>query len=304
MLAVVAVLMFAAVALALWTVFRRKENVVLQRLQGASEAELASPEELDQGPARRASPRIVNRAGQRLANLLPQKIVGRIDRMLVMANEPFSLPAYLFIWVLTILLATVVAVYIATSRNAAASQTIGITLAIVPIGMYAPYFMLNRRVRKRQRSIIRALPDALDLLVTCIEAGLGVDAAFAMVTDKTRGPVSETFALYLKQVSLGRARRDAFAYVAERTGVGELTRMAESALQAEEMGTTLGDVLRTHSADLRLARRRRAQEAAQKAPVLMTIPLVLCFLPAMIAVVVVPSVMSLVSFIGGLGGVK
>jgi tight adherence protein C len=180
---------------------------------------------------------------------------------------------------------------------------IGISLAILPFAFLVPYLILRRRARRRQKSVARALPDALDLLVTSVEAGLGVDAAFAMVTERTSGPLSQTFALYLKEVGLGRPRRDALAHVAERTGVPDLIRIAASVAQAEEIGTTLGDVLRTQAEDLRLLRRQRAQEAAQRAPVLMTIPLALCFLPAMVAVVIVPSILNLMQFISDLGNV-
>jgi tight adherence protein C len=141
----------------------------------------------------------------------------------------------------------------------------------------------------------------MDLLVTSIEAGLGIDAAFAVVADKTTGPISETIALYLRQVGFGRSRRDALVATAERTGVADLIGVAHSVSQAEQLGTTLGDVLRVQAADLRMLRRQRAQAAAQRAPVLMTIPMTICFLPAMGAVIIVPSIMNLLRFVGGLG---
>jgi tight adherence protein C len=142
----------------------------------------------------------------------------------------------------------------------------------------------------------------MDLLSTSVEAGLGVDAAFALVTQKTSGPLTEAFALYLRQVGLGRGRQDALVYVAERTGVPDLIGIANTVNQGEELGTPLGDVLRRQAEDLRAARRQRAQIAAQRAPVLMTIPMALCFLPAMGAVVVVPSILTLFRFVGDLGG--
>ena len=82
-----------------------------------------------------------------------------------------------------------------------------------------PYAALRRRVRKRQQAIVRELPYALDLIVTCVEAGLGVDAAFAAVAERTSGPISQTLYHYLREVGLGRPRRDALADAAERTGL-------------------------------------------------------------------------------------
>jgi tight adherence protein C len=108
--------------------------------------------------------------------------------------------------------------------------------------------------------------------------------------------LADTVRLYLRQVGLGRSRRDALVYVADRTGVQDLIGLAASVAQGEELGTSIADVLRRQAEDLRVSRRQRAQAAAQRAPVLMTIPLVLCFMPAMAAVVVIPSILNLIDF--------
>jgi len=302
MLIAIAAVSFAAVTLAAWGVLRPRESVVTRRIRPGSYQQMTRERRLEGGLLRRVLGPAASRVGRVLARLLPQNFVRGIDHMLVMANEPMSLPAYLTFWAATILVGVLALVYIALARpNTSPPQLFGIGLAILPFAFLAPYVILRRRVRIRQRRISRALPDSLDLLVTSVEAGLGVDAAFAMVVEKTEGPLSETFALYLKEVGLGRPRRDALAHVANRTGVDDLVRIAAAVVQAEEMGTTLGDVLRIQAQELRLTRRQRAQEAAQKAPVLMTIPLALCFLPAMVAVVIVPSILHLVRFVGDLG---
>ena len=130
-----------------------------------------------------------------------------------------------------------------------------------------------------------------------MEAGLGVDAAFAKVAEKTSGPLAETISLYLRQVGMGRPRRDALTYVAERTGARDLIRLAAAVTQAELVGASLGDALRMQAVDLRIARRQRAEQAARRAPVLMTLPLVACFVPAMGIVVVVPTLINLMNSI-------
>src|SRR5439155_23900901 len=104
----------------------------------------------------------------------------------------------------------------------------------IALATSVPYAMLRRRSNARRKAITRALPDALDLLVTGVEAGLGVDAAFVMVTEKTGGPLSETFASYLRQIGLGRSRRDAFIDIANRSGVTDLIRVAAAVAQAEQ----------------------------------------------------------------------
>jgi tight adherence protein C len=302
MLLAIAAVSFVAVTLAVWGVLRPGESVVARRIRSSSYQEMTRERRLEGGLLKRVLAPASRRVGRLLAGLLPQNVVRGIDHMLVMANEPMSLSAYLTLWAATILVGVLALVYIALAGSARSPlQLSGIGVAILPLAVLGPFVILRRRVRMRQRSISRALPDALDLLVTSVEAGLGVDAAFAMVVDKTSGPLSQMFALYLKEVGLGRPRRDALAHVANRTGVPDLVRIALAVVQSEEMGTTLGDVLRTQAEELRLTRRQRAQEAAQRAPVLMTIPLALCFLPAMVAVVIVPSILNLIRFVGDIG---
>jgi tight adherence protein C len=163
-----------------------------------------------------------------------------------------------------------------------------------------PYVVLRGRVRRRQQAIALGLPYVLDLLVTCVEAGLSMDAAIATVAEKTRGPLSAILARYLREVGLGRPRRDALLDVAQQTGVNDLIALASAIVQAEQLGVTVGDALRAQARELRITRRQRVQTAAQRAPVLMSIPLSICFMPAMMAVTLVPSLIHLAAFVGNL----
>lgn len=302
MLIAIAAASFAAVALAVWGVSQRREGVVRRRLGLAPYRQVSRERRLEGSLGRRMIGPAAGKVGRFLAQLLPQNAVRDLDRMLVMAGEPMSLPAYLSLWAAMVLAGAFALAYVVLFGNDLTDlQLVGMGLLIIPFALLAPYVILRRRVKNRQKTITRALPDALDLLVTSVEAGLGVDAAFAMVAEQTSGPLSEALTLYLKETGLGRSRRESLARVADRTGVPDLIRIAASVVQAEEMGTTLGDVLRTQADELRLARRQRAQQAAQRAPVLMTIPLALCFLPAMVAVVIVPSILNLIRFVGDLG---
>lgn len=174
--------------------------------------------------------------------------------------------------------------------------------ALIFFGVWMPYWLLRRRANARKTAIRKTLPDALDLLVTGVEAGLGVDAAFALVASRVGGPVAETFVEYLRQVGLGRTRREALDNVAQRSGAEDLIRLANTVAQATDVGTSMGDVLRLQAHDLRIERRARAQDAARKAPILMTIPLALCFMPAMVAVVIVPAILNTLKFVRDIGG--
>ena len=292
---------FVAVTVAALQLLRPRESVVRRRI-GAGVQEVAVPDRRLRGSvASRLLGPGARRGGRTLSRLLPQNMVRRIDHMLVMANEPWSLSGFLLCWAISTAAAVAMFAYLALSSSFSAFQLFSIGILIIPFGILVPYAVLRRRVKSRQKRIIRALPDALDLLVTSVEAGLGVDAAFAMVAEKTEGPLSETFSLYLRQVGLGRSRHEALEVAAHRTGVPDLIQLAASVSQGEALGTTVGDVLRAQSKDLRIARRQRAEAAAQRAPVLMTIPLALCFLPAMGAVIVVPSVLNLINFVQDLG---
>lgn len=303
MLLLIALLTFLAVALGAFEVMRPKPNVVRRRIQ-AGQPDAAPRHPRTEGSAgRRLIVPNLAKVGRLLARLLPQHWIRGINRMLIAADEPWSLAGFLGVWVLSTAIGAALLFYLVSSMpDATGLQIVVMVIAIMPLAVLLPYARLRNKVKKRQKAITRALPDAMDLLTTSVEAGLGVDAAFAMVTDKTEGPLSEAFALYLRQVGLGRARQDALLYVAERSGVPDLIGIAHAVNQGDELGTPLGDVMRRQAEELRLARRQRAQVAAQRAPVLMTIPLALCFLPAMVAVVIVPSIMNLINFVGDLGG--
>ena len=114
---------------------------------------------------------------------------------------------------------------------------------------------------------------------------------------KPPAPLAQTFSLYLRQVGMGRPRRDALTYIGNRSGVRDLIRLAAAVTQAELVGASLGDALRMQAVDLRMARRQRAEQAARRAPVMMTLPLVGCFVPAMGLIVVTPTLINLMNFI-------
>jgi tight adherence protein C len=299
----IAASVFSLVALAAFYFLQPRENVLERRIAGyAFERSGAS------GPARegRLLGRIFRPVGLRISRfftgLLPQNVVQRIDRMIRIADWPISLPRFFAIWGASASLGVGMFMYLVLTAHPSGLRMVMLALALLPFPLMGPYLVLSLRGRRRQRSIVRALPDALDLLVTAVEAGLGVDSAIALVAGRTKGPLADSFRLYLNQVSLGRTRSAALRYMADSTGVKELNNLVVNVMRGEELGITIGDVLRRHATDLREERRNRAREAAYRAPVLMTIPLVLCFLPAMGAVIIVPLVLNLLDFLGTIGG--
>jgi tight adherence protein C len=300
---IIALLTFAAVALAAAYLLQPRENAVRRRMaEGATATEIAATRVLEGGPFERLIWPIFKSIGTMLARLLPANLVRNVEKTLVMANEPMTLTGFLAFWACIAAGAVMFVALLARSNpDLGLVRLLVLGGLIFSLGFMTPYGLMRRRARHRRRTIEKDLPDALDLLTTSVEAGLGVDAAFALVAERFRGPVAETFAEYLKRVGLGQGRKEALEDIAQRSGAADLIRLSGSVGQALDVGTSMGDVLRIQASEMRTVRRMRAQEAAQKAPVWMVIPLALCFIPAMVAVVIVPSILNLIRYVSGLG---
>jgi tight adherence protein C len=168
------------------------------------------------------------------------------------------------------------------------------TMAIAggAVGFYTPDFLVGRRVKRRAESIFLGLPDALDLMVVCVEAGLGLDAAMRRVTGELAhsSPVlCEELAIANFQLQMGRARKDVLRDLGTRTGVDDVRSLASVIIQAERFGTSVGAALRVQSDAMRLRRRQLAEERAAKTAVKIMIPLILFIFPGVFVVLVGPA---------------
>ena len=175
--------------------------------------------------------------------------------------------------------------------------------ALALIGGYLlPDMWLSRKVKKRQNTLRKALPDALDLLVVCIEAGLGLDQAFMRVSQELRITHPELCAeldLVNAQIRVGRTRIEAMRELATRTGVDDIKALVAMLIQTDRFGTSVSQSLRVHADDMRMKRRQRAEEAAAKTPVKMVPPLVFFIFPALFVVILGPAVITIYrQFIG------
>ena len=166
------------------------------------------------------------------------------------------------------------------------------------IGLTLPETLLERAIRRRQALIRRALPDAIDLLVVSVEAGLGLDGAMAKVTEKMRGPLSEEMAQARHEMLLGKTRGQALRDMAGRLEMGEVKTFVAAIYQADQLGTSIARVLRAQSQMARAARVQRVREQAAKLPVTMLFPLVLFIFPAIFVVLLGPSLMRLMATLG------
>jgi tight adherence protein C len=173
----------------------------------------------------------------------------------------------------------------------------GLLILFAAIGggacFFLPDVLLYNVGLKRQDRIQRALPDAIDLLTVCVEAGLGFDAALGQVARNTEGPLSLELARALQEMQIGKSRTEALRAMAERTTAPQLRAFVSALVQAGELGISVAAVLREQAKEMRTRRRQRAEEDAQKVPVKILFPLMLCLFPALMVVVMGPGVISI-----------
>jgi tight adherence protein C len=182
----------------------------------------------------------------------------------------------------------------ATARPAASIFGIGVGAAI--LGFYLPTFYIGLRQSQRHDAVLTALPDALDLMVVCVEAGLGVASALQRVAIEMQLPspvLSAELALVNQEMQTGMSRTDALRNLAERTGVQEIYSLVAMLIQTDRLGTSVAQALRSHADSMRTKRRQRAEELARKATVKLAFPLVLLIFPALFVVLLAPAVIQL-----------
>ena len=170
-------------------------------------------------------------------------------------------------------------------------QAIGFTALFGTLGFMLPALWLGSKIRGRKASIIKSLPDALDLLTICVEAGLGFDQSMQKVAEKWEDELSRALARVLHEIRLGKTRREALRDMAERMDVADVTSFIAAVIQAEQLGVSIAKVLRIQSDQMRVRRRQRAEEKAHQAPVKMLFPMVFLIFPAIWVVLLGPALL-------------
>ena len=239
--------------------------------------------------ATRVTKPILGRARQGAGAVLPASVVSAIERRILVAGDPISLHAFLSVQ-LAFVCGALFLWFLALSAGPSGVQLV-VALVGPPALMLLPLWWLRLRMLGRQKLLVKALPDAVDLIVTTVEAGLAIDAALAEVGRETDGPLGEELRLTVRETTLGRSRRDALTRLIERTQVPELKTFVQSLIQAEQSGIPIGQVLRTQADQVRLKKRQRAEAQAQRAPVKMVVVLVTLVLPSMLLLVMGPAIM-------------
>lgn len=167
------------------------------------------------------------------------------------------------------------------------------------IGLFLPDLLVYNVGTKRQQELLKSLPDVLDTLVISVEAGLGFDAALAQVANNGRGPLVRETIRVLQEMQIGKSRAEALRALAERTTVTELRTFVTAVVQAGELGVPIAGVLREHSREMRIRRRQRAEELAQKVPIKILFPVLFCLFPALFVVILGPGVLQIMHAFAG-----
>jgi tight adherence protein C len=234
---------------------------------------------------------------QRLAS---PKRVSRTDRRLMMAGSPAGLRTIDFLSLKLLVMGAmgVGAAVVAFFMGGGLVFPFIAGTAIGGIGFFVPEFWLSRRIKRRQKMTLLAVPDTLDLLTISVRAGLSFDGALTKVVEKTEGPLSEEFQRALSEIRVGRTRREALRDMVDRTNVPALSNFIGAIIQAEQLGVSISKVLQIQSEQLRIERRQRAEEMAAKAPIKMLFPLVGCIFPSIFIVLLAPPMLLIIATLG------
>ncbi|MEO8744763.1 MAG: type II secretion system F family protein [Candidatus Dormiibacterota bacterium] len=238
----------------------------------------------------------IERLGSIMSRSTPQKARQDLMNKLDLAGRPGNLTPEDFAAVRIVAAAVMAAVGLLIGLLLASPVYLAISVAGGAIlGFYLPVLWLKQKVDARRAEIQKGLPDAMDLLVIAVDAGLGFDAALARVTDKYKNALSEEFAKVLREVSLGRPRLEAMDEMGRSSGVEDLHNFIQAIIQSEQFGTGIGKILRIQADEMRRKRRQRAQEKAAQATLKMMLPMVGCIFPTLWIVLLGPAALILMA---------
>lgn len=256
--------------------------------------------ELSQSFSERVLIPLARRLGEIALRFTPQNAIQQTAQKLEQAGNPSGLDPTLFLSLRFIgvgfgLLMLVVSRVAPEGSFLTGTRALLIAAGAAAVGFFLPDLWLQGKVNRRQKEIRRALPDALDLLTVCVEAGLGLDAAMARVRDKWDNEIATIFDRVLIEMQLGKLRRDALRDMATRVGIPELSSFVAAVIQSEQLGVSMANVLRIQSDAMRVKRRQLAEEEAQKAPIKMLFPMAFLIFPSLLIVLLGPAAIILMT---------
>lgn len=248
---------------------------------------------------------LARKLGELTIKFTPQNWLNSISHKLDLSGSPSKMDPTIFLstqFVTAVAFGGVMLLVLTVlTKTTSPGKVFLFTLAFTIIGFFIPQYQLSTKVTKRQKNIRRAMPDALDLLTICVEAGLGFDAALAKVAEKWDTQLSRAFQRVIQEIQLGKLRREALRDMADNIGITEMTSFVAAVIQSEQLGVSMAKVLRIQADQMRIKRRQLAEEEAHKAPIKMLIPMAFLIFPSLLIVLFVPAVLSIMQS-GILGG--
>ena len=236
---------------------------------------------------------IVKRMGELSTRFTPDKLLQETALKLELAGNPGRIDASTFLATRFVGAAVFGGLLLLISNLPTVNWPFGRVFLVVSIftllGFFFPQLWLGSRISRRQNEVRKALPDALDLLTICVEAGLGFEASMSKVADKWENELSLMFGRCIREIQLGKTQREALRDMADRIGLPELTSFVAAVIQSQLLGVSMAKVLRIQSDQMRLKRRQRAEEEAHKAPVKMIIPMALLTFPSIMIILMAPA---------------
>lgn len=295
---------FLTVTLLILSLFKPRNTDVQDKLKPYAYRAAQDPDNLDRSFSERVVFPLLERLGRLAGSAAPKQMQERLSGDLQTAGNPVSVNVYVAVRSAAIVgLPLLYLLFVGGVQHTFGARQLVVAGVLFCVGVYLPKRWLADKIKTRQKAIERALPDALDLIVVSMEAGLALDGAIAKVAEKTRGPFKEELHKTLQEIALGKPRRDALRQLGLRTGVKDLIALINSIVQADQMGVSMAQVMRTQADEARLKRRQRAEEKAHQAAVKMLFPLVLFILPSVMVVTVGPAALAIFhSLSGGLLG--
>lgn len=280
------------------------DDVMFRLAEATQRGESVSLEdiELQQPFIQRVVVPLIKRLGELSTRFTPQKLLQETTTKLELAGNPGRIDASTFLATrfvgaavfggLLLLISTLPTV------NWPFARVVIVVAIFAALGFFFPQLWLQSRINGRQNEVRKAMPDALDLLTICVEAGLGFDAAMSKVSEKWENELSIMFGRCIREVQLGKTQREALRDMADRIGLAELTSFVAAVIQSQILGVSLAKVLRIQSDQMRVKRRQFAEELAHKAPVKMIIPMALLTFPSIMIILMAPAAFQIAGAFG------
>ena len=303
---VLAVVMIAGVGLVVFGMTRPAQtDAIGERLSQFTERTMTLDElELQQPFSQRVLAPLARAILAQLGKIGPKQSAERLRLNLQQAGNPGNITPTMFtgLRMALMMILLVTGAFVTFGQGMATPKALMYTAVLAVLGYLLPGMWLGRQIKQRKHNIVKALPDALDMIVVCTEAGQSFDQALRRVGEYWRNALTDEFARILTEVRFGRTRREALMSAAQRIQLTEMSNLIAAVIQADELGVSIGKVLRVQADQLRTIRRQRAEELAHQAAIKLLFPLVFLIFPSMLAVLLGPAIPLIIETFSTIGG--